>query len=240
MDFMEAGGNIFIAGQDIGWDIMSGQDGSNGTPVTQNFYTNYLKAVYVGDGSSANNRLNAITTNSVFGAVAQSNIVDVYGGNMYPEEINAGSGAEVIFDYNTSAKHAAIMYDAPEYRSIYFGIGLEMLSNVAVRNEIISLSRQWLSDGMVGVEYKEAMSALTSGQNYPNPAVDYTWIAVSENASGGVIEIYNITGSRVISHATGSSLLNRIDLGNLPAGVYTYRVVAGKNVSAAKKLTIIR
>ncbi len=240
MDFMEAGGNIFIAGQDIGWDIMSGQDGSNGTPVTQNFYTNYMNAVYVGDGSSANNRLNAITTNSVFGGVAQSNIVDVYGGNMYPEEINAGSGAEVIFDYNTSAKHAAIMYDAPEYRSIYFGIGLEMLSNVAVRNEIISLSRQWLSDGMVGVEYKEAMSALTSGQNYPNPAVDYTWIAVSENAAGGVIEIYNLTGSRVISHATGSSLLNRIDLSNLPAGVYTYRVVAGKDVSAARKLTVVK
>jgi hypothetical protein len=240
MQFLDAGHNIFIGGQDIGWDIMSGQDGSNGTPVTQNFYTNYLKAVYVADGSTTNNKLNANVNDPVFGAVAQSNIVDVYGGNMYPEEINAGTGADIIFNYTTTAKHAAIKYEAPNYRSIYFGIGLEMVSNVSVRNEIISLSREWLSAEMTGVEYQSAMSSLISGQNYPNPASDFTWIAVSEEAAGGVIEIYNISGTRVFTRQLGSEMLNRIELSSLPSGIYTYRVVNGKKTSGSKKLIVIR
>ncbi|MBK6966500.1 MAG: Omp28-related outer membrane protein [Bacteroidales bacterium] len=240
MDFMSAGHNIFIGGQDIGWDIMSGADGSNGTPITRDFYTNYLNALYVADGSSANNKLNANVSDPVFGAVAQSNIVDVYAGNMYPEEINAGTGADIIFNYTTTAKHAAIKYEAPNYRSIYFGIGLEMVSNAEVRNEIISLSREWLAAEMTGVDYQAAMNSLISGQNYPNPASEYTWIAVSEAAAGGTIEIYNLNGTRVITRPLGSETLNRIDLSNLPSGIYTYRIVKGNEVSGSKKLTVIR
>lgn len=240
MDFMDAGHNIFIGGQDIGWDIMSGADGSNGTPVTRDFYTNYLNALFVADGSTANNKLNANPADPIFGAVAQSNIVDVYAGNMYPEEINAGPGADIIFNYVTTAKHAAIKYEAENYRSIYFGIGLEMVSNAAVRNEIISLSREWLSAEMTGVEYGEAINSLFSGQNYPNPASDYTWIPVSETAAGGNIEIFNLNGVKVKSQKLGSDLLVNVNLGNLTPGIYTYRIVAGNNASPARKLTIIR
>ncbi len=239
MDFMDAGHNIFIAGQDIGWDIMSGASGSNGTPVTQDFYTNYLKAGYIDDGSSANNKLIANPADSVFGAVPQSNIIDVYAGNMYPEVISALPGADVIFNYNVATKNAAIKYDGT-YRSIYFGVGFEMLSNVDVRNEIIDLSRQWLSAEIVGVDYNEAVNALLSGQNYPNPASDYTWIAVSKDAAGGILEIYNMSGNRVLSVNIGTDLLFKVSLDKLSTGIYTYRVVNGKIVSGARKLSIVR
>jgi hypothetical protein len=55
-----------------------------------------------------------------------------------------------------------------------------MLSNIDVRNEIISLSREWLSAEIVGVDYNGAVNALLSGQNYPNPANDHTWIPVTK------------------------------------------------------------
>ena len=240
MDFMDAGRNIFIGGQDIGWDIMSGADGSNGTPVTQNFYTNYLMAGFTDDGSSTNNKLNANAADPIFGGVAQSNIVDVYAGNMYPDVITALPGADVIFNYTVATKNAAIKYDAANYRSIYFGIGLEMVSNVDVRNEIISLSRTWLTEELVGVEYGEAMNALISGQNYPNPASDYTWIKVTEAAANGTIEIYSLNGKLVMQQGLGNTILNRVDLGSLPSGMYSYRIVSGNKVSEARKLTIIQ
>ncbi|MFA6951063.1 MAG: Omp28-related outer membrane protein [Lentimicrobiaceae bacterium] len=239
MAFMDAGHNVFIAGQDIGWDVMSGADGSNGTSITRNFYTNYLKAGFVDDGSSTNNKLNANTADPIFGAVPQSNIVDVYGGNMYPDVIKALPGADVIFNYTVATKTAAVKYDGV-YRSIYFGVGLEMLGNVGVRNEIINLSREWLSAEMVGVEYLEAVNALLSGQNYPNPANDYTWFPVSKEAEGGTLEIYNMSGNLVLTRHLGSELLYRIDLSGLSSGIYTYRVVNGDKISVAHKLSLIK
>lgn len=240
MAFMDAGHNVFIAGQDIGWDIMSGATGSNGTAVTQNFYTNYLNAGFTDDGSSANNKLNANTADPVYGEVAQSNIVDVYAGNLYPDVITAGTGADLIFTYATPDKGAAVKYNATNYRSLYFGVGLEMLSDVDVRNQIISLSREWLTNEMTGVEYDAAVNTLINGQNYPNPASDYTYIKVTEAAAGGYVEIYNMTGKMVMQQQLGGTLLHRINLGNLPSGIYSYRVVNGKSISEAQKLTITR
>lgn len=240
MAFMDAGHDVFIAGQDIGWDIMSGADGSNGTPVTQNFYTNYLKAEYLADGSTTNNKLTANPSDPLFGAVAQSSIVDVYGGNMYPDELNALTGADIIFNYVTTAKHAAIKYENEDYRSIYFGIGLEMISNADIRNEIIEISRQWLTGDIVGVQYNEVVNALMSGQNYPNPASEYTYIPVSKAAQGGVIEIYNLNGKRVLTQKVGSDLVYQVNLSKLPSGFYTYRVVNGNNISETHKLSVIR
>lgn len=240
MDFMDAGHNIFIAGQDIGWDIMSGQSGSNGTAITQQFYTDYLKAAFIGDGSSANNKLTAVATDPVFGGIAQSSIVDVYGGNMYPEEINALEGADLIFDYNTAAKHAAIKYESENYRSVYFGIGLEMLSNADIRNQIIGLSRQWLSDEMTGVDFRDAMKALSLGKSYPNPASAYTWIPVKGSDGPGTIEIYNASGSKVISVDFTSDHLIRVELENLAPGFYTYKAISGNQSSNPGKLIVTR
>lgn len=240
MTFMDEGHNVFIAGQDIGWDIMSGDAGSNGTEITRNFYTNYLKAIFINDGSSVNNRLNANPDDEVFGQVPQSTIIDAYGGYMYPEEIDAAPEANIIFNYNTAAKHAAIRYESPVYRSIYFGIGLEMISSTDVRNQIIGLSRQWLSDEMTGNEYTHAVSALMNGQNYPNPASDHTWIKVTEAARGGNIEIYTMNGIKAANQPVGNESIVRVDLSGLATGVYTYRVVSGSSVSEARKLTIIK
>lgn len=238
MDFMDAGHNIFIAGQDIGWDIMSGDDGSNGTPVTQNFYTNYLKAEYKADGSSANNKLNAITTDPLYGGVPQSNIVDMYSGNMYPEEIDALSGAEVIFKYVVATEYAAIKYEGPDYRSVYFGIGLEMIANADVRNQIIDITREWLTGEFIGVEYVEAVNAIMTGQNYPNPASEYTYVPVSKEAQGGVFQVFDLNGRQVLNQELNSGLLYRINLQDLQPGIYSYRVVSENGRSEARKLII--
>ncbi len=238
MTFLDDGHNVFIAGQDIGWDIMSGDAGSNGTEITRNFYTDYLKAIFINDGSSANNRLNANPDDEVFGQVPQSTIIDAYGGYMYPEEIDAAAGANVIFNYNTTAKHAAIRYESPVYRTIYFGIGLEMLSNTDVRNQIIGLSRQWLSDEMTGNEYSNAVNALISGQNYPNPATDYTFIPVNRELNDAYAELYSASGALVMKQSAGNSTLIRLSLEGLPAGVYTYRIVSESGSTNFKKLIV--
>ena len=100
--FVDRGGNLLVSGQDIGWDIMSGASGSHGTTETKELYTSYLKAAFIDDGSSANNKLVANTDDPIYGTTATSNIVDVYGGNMYPDQISPLDNATAVFYYNTT------------------------------------------------------------------------------------------------------------------------------------------
>jgi hypothetical protein len=238
--FMDAGHSLFIAGQNIAWDIMSPESGSHGTPINKDFFTNYLHAVYVNGGSLSTNQLKPVSGDPTFGDVPMTSFVTNLGYNNYADEIDAGPGASVIFNYNTTSKHAAIKYENENYRSLYFAIGMEMLANSDVRNQIVDISREWLSDQMVGVEYDAAINTLLSGQNYPNPANDYTYIRVTEAAKNGTIEVYNLKGQVVLSQTIGNSMLARIDVSQLPEGVYAYRVISANNTSEARKLTVIR
>ena len=239
--YMNAGNSVFIAGQNIAWDIMSGESGSHGNLTNKNIFTNYLKAIYVNNGSASTSKLSAASEDPIFGDVGMSNLVTSLGSNNYPDEIKAGAGANIIFNYDSPSQHAAVRYDnIGKFRSIYFAIGLEMLANTQVRNQIVSLSREWLSEGMVSVEYDAAMNTLLSGQNYPNPASDYTFINVNEAAKGGIVQIYNLNGQLMASQPIGSTVPVRIDLSNLNEGMYVYRIVSGNTTSEARKLTVIR
>ncbi len=64
---------------------------------------------------------------------------------------------------------------------------------------------------------------------YPNPAKDFVIINNAENSE---ISIYNINGSKVLS---GKLNNNRIDIENLPAGVY-FISIADKDYNTTKKL----
>jgi len=193
MAFMDNGGNVMIAGQDIGWDIMSGAAGSNGNAITQNFYTNYLHTGYVGDGAAANNQLTPVGGDVVFGSIGSSNIIDPYAGNMYPEELSALAGAFPIFKYNNGTKVAATRSETPVYKTVYFGVGMEMLGNKAVKNAIVKTSHDWFY-GLVSVPEVQN----TTGMNvYPNPAKSTAILAIPSANVNQELRISDITG-RVI------------------------------------------
>jgi len=144
--FLDGGGNLFIAGQDIGWDTWDIANGGSGTAITQAFYTNYLHATYVADGSEASTSLSPNATDPIFGTVQTSNIVDIYGA-MYPDQISPSGSAETIFKYN-GVNSAAIKYaDATNnYKVVYLGVDLAMLSNVMTKTDIIRRSYLWFND----------------------------------------------------------------------------------------------
>ena len=83
-------------------------------------------------------------------------------------------------------------------------------------------------------------NSLMRGQNYPNPASDYTYINVNESAKGGMIEIYNLNGQLITSQSVGNSAHVRLDLSSLNEGMYVYRVISGSTTTEARKLTVIR
>lgn len=214
--FMDNGGNVLIAGQDIGWDINDAN--GNGTTITKDFYTSYLKAVYKGDGSAANNQLDAVTTDGVFGSVTSSTIVDKYNGNIFPDEMDPSNGAEAIFYYNgNSAKVGGIRFHGA-YKSVFLGVGLEMIQDAAVQNEIVKLSYQWFN-GIISLdEFDLGMRKISA---FPNPSKDWISLDNLKENMNYEVSITNVSGQEVMhSSETSSNGTLKININTLPQGAY--------------------
>jgi len=227
--FMIAGGNILIAGQDIGWDFMSGDVAGHGSPEATDFYENYLHANFINDGNTANNLFIAEATDEVYGSVAQSAVVDVYGGNMYPEQITAREGALQSFYYNAAkTKCGAVRAETAVYKVVYFGIGLEMIQNAAVRNEIIGATLQWFD---IGVGLNETTTSPSLVHFYPNPN-NSGILHVEGNVTLNAVEIIDLTGNTIINQQVINS--NQIDIHGLHQGIYLVKMITDEGVFIKK------
>jgi hypothetical protein len=229
-NFLNIGGNLLIAGQDIGWDIESGS--GYGTTITQNFYTNYMNASYVDDGSTSNSQYTAVTSDPVFGTVSNTSIVDVYNGNMYPDQITPINGAEGIFNYNgNSSKIGALRFNNNTFKIVYLGVGLEMISDNNIKDEIVKLSHDWfyglIAD--INVDFNNIISI------YPNPSSDY--INLNSNKEITSYTIINVLGE-VISQKEEANI-KMIDINNLENGNYTI-ILDTKNSSKTLKFTKVK
>jgi hypothetical protein len=238
--FMDAGGNLLIAGQDLGWDIMSGADGSNGTDITRDFYTNYLHAGFIADGSSANNQLTANTADTVYGEAGISVISATYGsGNLFPDEISAISPATTIFYYkNNTAKQAALRCEADTFRVVYFGVGLEMLSTVAVRNQIMKITYDYFNANNTGVGFDEAIAELF-GQNYPNPADAYTSFPLKTAKENLTLTVSDLSGRILLKQNVKPGAQNiLVNTSSIPDGFYIGSLLDGANVLYSNRFVI--
>lgn len=209
--YLDSGGNLFIAGQDIGWDIFD-PSGSSNFPAAQSFYHTYLDANYLSDNAAVY-AMQGIPGDPITDGLA-FNINTIY--SRYPEQISSFSGnGALILKYTNSSKYGAIRYDSGNYMTVYSGVGLEQMSDSHARIAIVGRALNWF--GITGVsidpEPGEIPRALYLAQNYPNPFNPSTAIRFGLPQNGEVrLTIYNILGERVAELANGT----------LPAGQYTY------------------
>ncbi len=242
--FVDGGGDLFVAGQDIGWDIMSGASGSHGTPEAQDLYTNYLEAQWIDDGSTANNKMIAKTSDSIFGMVATSNVVDVNGGNMYPDQIAPILDATTIFYYNTAlTKISAIRTYKENSKIVYFGVGMEMIQTVAVANDIINRAWHWFMGFAVGIG-ENSLQRESLSQNIPNPCNSTTAIQFTLPSSEQVsLDLFDVNG-RSVQHIlnafipAGNHQVN-INTLSLNAGVYYYTLQTSSG-KLTKKMVVVK
>jgi len=241
--FINAGGDFFAAGQDIGWDIMSSSSGSHGTPITQDLYTNYLEADWIADGDNSNNKLIANTSDTIFGMVATSNVVDVNGGNMYPDQIAPLFDATAIFYYNAAlSKISALRTVKGNSKIVYFGIGLEMVQTVAVANDIINRAWHWFMGFQVGIN-ENSLKSGSLYQNVPNPCNSTTEIQFTLSSSEQVsLDLYDVNG-RSVQHIlngftpAGNHQVN-INTSSLDTGVYYYTLQTSSGKQTRKMIVV--
>ncbi|MCE1188543.1 MAG: hypothetical protein LWX56_05320 [Ignavibacteria bacterium] len=141
--YLENGGSLFVSGSEIGYDLYE-----KGSTSDKQFYTNYLKAVYMNDDAAS------LTASGVTGGIFDGCTLNF--GQTYavptPDEINASGGAVACLKYDNS-KGAGIAYtgkfgtSAKTGRLIYLGFPLETTANDSAFQMIIGKSLKYLSNG---------------------------------------------------------------------------------------------
>jgi len=117
--YLDSGGNLYISGQDLGWDLNE----NPGTAENISFFENYLHATWGGDNSGS------MGVNGVFGDLIGHDLsFNFYqpgypSGNQYPDHFYPDSQAVTIFEYN-NGRIMGLRFSG-DYKLVYTGVGLE-------------------------------------------------------------------------------------------------------------------
>ena len=144
--FLDNGGQLFISGQDIGWD-MCASDGtefisSGGTSKT--WYETYFKSQYQQDNAGTT------TLSGVASDPIGNNLTVEFteplrtSTEQYPDVIAPLSGAQSIFQYSTSGS-GAVRY-ASTHKVVYFSFGgFEAISSQTIRDTVMDRIFNWFN-----------------------------------------------------------------------------------------------
>ena len=146
-DYLDNGGNFFLSGQDIGWDLCDNTVNnneffeSNGASLT--FYEDYLHARYLEDDSDYSS-LTGIAGDPIGDGLSFNILQPQRGDDQYPSEVETLDGAFSIFNYPNDVS-GAVRYAGP-YRSVYFAFGgYEAIMDSSVQFTVMSRILNWLN-----------------------------------------------------------------------------------------------
>lgn len=241
MEFMDNGGNLFISGQDIGWDVWTDPaDAGHATALTQAFYNDYMFADYINDGTTANKPLTANTGDPVFGALGSTPINYYYTSTyFFPDQIVAkGVGTPIFYYNNVTSKVAGVRGENGTYKTVYIAPGIEMLGTSTHKSAIIKTAYDWF----YGITGTDAIAAGTQqlGQNFPNPSSQVTTIPVSGLTSDMTLIVIDQLGRQIYSQPVSrNTTMIELNTSSLVNGIYFYRLQSASNNIGTKSMQVI-
>ena len=245
-EYLSTGGQLFISGSEIGWDL-----DHSGDTIDQAFYHQYLKATYQVDDSNVYT-VQAMS-NSIFGNLSfqyDNGDHDVYPEN-YPDGVSATSGGQMALEYAGTSYAAAIQYAG------LFGNGTipGKLVYLAFPVETIYQHAQlvdFLNSVLTFFNYETVTPLAESDpvaperfeleQNFPNPFNPVTTLRYSVPTAGRLtFTIYNLTGQTVYSQqrvvSAGGEYSESVDLSDDASGTYIARLIWNDGKSARQTAT---
>ncbi|MEZ4936227.1 MAG: T9SS type A sorting domain-containing protein [Crocinitomicaceae bacterium] len=225
-----------MAGQDIAWSTFDAGSPYLST-VNSNYLNTYMGVGYSADGSTANSTMNPVVTDNVFATAPTMTIVDIHGGNMYPDELVLANQGVTIYNYSGGSKIGAIR-QWTSHKSVYFGIDMGMVQNATNGEQIIAMSHDWFYGLLSTEEFDQAMLNLNA---YPNPAVSDLTISFSELPENGDLKITDATGRIIYQTSIKAGESNiKLNVNQFENGSYFYTVSTGSSISEAKQIQVIK
>jgi len=174
--YLEGGGNLFISGSELGWDLGRSHSASEAGDLS--FYNNYLKASFVNDGSSSQSSVKGIEGTS-FSTVSAS-IGQTYPED-YPDDIEATNGAINILQFNSTRsdgnyRKAGVSFSGKFGASsnigklVYLSFPFETIASLTQRKGL-ALEILEFFDNTTSIQTNddELPAEWSLSRNYPNP-----------------------------------------------------------------------
>ncbi len=264
--FLNNGGNFFVSGSEIGWDL--GRS-STSSPNDIDFYSNYLKARYVNDapeGSKATYYSAEPIRGGIFDGMSSLNFDNGTHGTFdvdWPDAFRAANGAteDLKFVGVSAAKGVAgISYHGrfPEGNIngslIHLSIPFETIYPESKRIELMKKAMEYFSTIVSVKNDLKTPESFALYQNYPNPFNPSTTIKFYSPVMGSVVlRIINSLGQIILiknydrlSSGAHEFLWNgRNASGQKSAsGVYIYQVIfndeSGNMTIQSKKMILVK
>lgn len=251
-NYLENGGNLFVSGSEIGWDLVH-----RGNQQDINFYKNYFKANYIEDDSgilSVTGKEYTIFTGLSFNYGDQSQGSPYF--EDYPDVITAFGGSKSCLKYTGSSKQAAIQYEGNFGNSnipgklVYLAFPFETINSQAGRNAVMEriLAFFDLPFTSISDEPNETPYTFSLDQNYPNPFNSTTTIHFSIAISSEVhMKIYDMLGREIETLVNTEYKPGKYSIkwnaDKFASGIYFYQITASsifQNYSNTGKFLLIK
>jgi hypothetical protein len=205
--YLDNGGNLFLSGQNIGWDFFA-VGGTQNDPAAQSWYQTYLGADYVSDDA------NDVTLSGVLGDPISDGLdITIAGGDGAnnqdsPDEIEPTGGGQTIFRY-AADQEAAVRLDGGAFQSVYLGFGFEGIGDDAHRDLLMQRVLYWfgVTEVAVGedtIERPFLATTPTASPNPFNPATNIEFRVGGSQPAPVAVDIFDARGRKVRTLFSGA------------------------------------
>ncbi|MFA6540960.1 MAG: S8 family serine peptidase [Bacteroidota bacterium] len=148
--YLDGGGNLFLSGQDIAWDLAdpAGDEFTNSSGASKTFFENYLKAKYVADDAGTTSLVGAAGDSITGGLTFQRTQPMRASTEQYPDVVAANGGSVVSVVYGAGShvnQGAAVLYSG-SYKLVYFSFGgYESITDSTIRLTVMDRLLKWIN-----------------------------------------------------------------------------------------------
>lgn len=189
-DFINAGGRLFITGQDVAADLFNN---GSGTWLITVLRTWYQHSSYGGPSVAG------IEGDPISDGLALDLVGGDGAGNYNSPDVvrPQGEGSVRIFNYTGTTNGCGNRVDYGDARLVFLSFGFESINNVAHRNVLMERILQWLVPEITPVDDTQSRTVALN-QNVPNPFNPQTEISFSLSGEAHVrIGVYDVRGRLV-------------------------------------------